>query len=217
MQRRVLVAAGLWPQIVRVEPNPVIWGAVDRDGYTVERVSFESLPGFRVTGSLYRPTEGEGPFAGVLCPHGHWANGRFSNISDAESIAQIERGEEQHFANAKFHLQARCAQLARMGCVVLHYDMIGYADSRQIDHREGFGDVQAEQWALNPFGLQTRNSIQALDVLLSLPGVDPERIAVTGGSGGGTQTFNSGRGRRSSQRALPRRDGLDRHAGGLRV
>lgn len=189
VQRRVLVAAGLWPEVVSVDAEPVIWGPIERDGYTVSRIYFESLPGYHVTGSLYRPTEGEGPFPGVLCPHGHWANGRFSNISDKDSIAQIERGEEEHLSNAKFHLQARCAQLARLGCVVLHYDMIGYADSRQVEHWSGFGDLEAELWAMNPFGLQTRNSLQALDVLLALPDVDPTRVAVTGGSGGGTQTF----------------------------
>ena len=189
VQRRVLVAAGLWPEVVRVDPAPVIWGPVERDGYTVSRIYFESLPGYHVTGSLYRPTAGQGPFPGVLCPHGHWADGRFSNISDEDSSAQIERGEEEHLPNARFHLQARCAQLARLGCVVLHYDMIGYADSRQVEHWSGFGDVEAELWAFNPFGLQTRNSLHALDVLLSLPDVDPTRVAVTGGSGGGTQTF----------------------------
>lgn len=189
VQRRVLVAAGLWPRVVRVDPEPVIWGAVEREGYTVERIYFESLPGFHVTGSLYRPTTGSGPYPGVLCPHGHWTNGRFSTISDADALAQIERGEEEHLSNARFHLQARCAQLARMGCVVLHYDMVGYADSQQLDHRGGFGDLEAELWAMNPFGLQTRNSIHALDVLLSLEDVDQTRIAVTGGSGGGTQTF----------------------------
>ena len=188
VRRRVLVAAGLWPEVAPVEPNTVIWGPVQRDGYTVSRIHFESLPGYHVTGSLYRPT-GDGPFPGILCAHGHWANGRFSNISDKDSIAQIERGEEEHLANAKFHLQARCAQLARLGCVVLHYDMIGYADSQQLEHWAGFGDAEAELWALNPFGVQTRNSLQALEVLLDLEGVDATRIGVTGGSGGGTQTF----------------------------
>lgn len=189
VRRRVLVAAGLWPEIVRVEPDPVIWGPIERDGYTVSRVHLQSLPGFHVTGNLYRPTTGEGPYPAVLSPHGHWTGGRFSVVPDEEVIAQLERGEEEHYANARFHLQARCAQLARMGCVVLHHDMLGYADSRQVEHWSGFGDVEAELWALNPLGLQTRNSVHALDVLLALPDVDPERVAVTGGSGGGTQTF----------------------------
>ncbi len=189
VRRRVLVAAGLWPRMNPVQPHVEFRGTVERDGYRVECIRFESLPGFWVTGSLYRPTRGEGPFPGLLVPHGHWTGGRFSSLSDEEAIAAVERGEERYFANAKYHLQARCAQLARMGCIVLHYDMVGYADSKQLDHGSGLADAEAELWGLSLFGLQTRDSLQALEVLLSLDGVDSERIAVSGGSGGGTQTF----------------------------
>src|SRR5690606_22630108 len=102
-------------------------------------------------------------------------------------------------------LQARCVGLARLGCVVFHYDMIGYADSAPItmishsfrDQRahlstpERFGlfSAQAELRLVNAMGLQTWNSVRALDWVASLPFVDPSRIAVTGASGGGTQTF----------------------------
>ena len=67
--------------------------------------------------------------------------------------------------------------------------MVGYADSQQIKHREGFTDVQAALRLQSFLGLQTYNSVRALDFLAGLPDVDPERIAVTGASGGGTQTF----------------------------
>jgi dienelactone hydrolase len=76
-----------------------------------------------------------------------------------------------------------------MGCVVFHYDMVGYADSKPLDHRNGLTDVAAELWLQNELGLQTWNSIRALDFLTSLPEVDANRIGVTGASGGGTQTF----------------------------
>jgi len=56
--------------------NAVIHGKVERDDFTVERVFFESMPGFYVTGSLFRP-KAPGKYPAVLCPHGHWANGRF--------------------------------------------------------------------------------------------------------------------------------------------
>lgn len=79
--------------------------------------------------------------------------------------------------------------LARMGCVVFQYDMVGYADSTAIEHRTGFTDAQAVLHQQSFMGLQTWNSIRALDFLQSLPDVDPGRIAVTGASGGGTQTL----------------------------
>lgn len=188
LRRQILVAAGLFPLPWRTPLDPVIHSPVDRGDYTVSKVFFVSLPGFFVTGNLYRPTT-PGPHPGVLSPHGHWAGGRFQENSEAQARKQIEAGAERLLPNARYVLQARCAALARVGCVVFHYDMVGYADSRQVDHRGGFGDVQAELHSLNGFGLQTWNSIRALDFLESLEDVDASRIGVTGASGGGTQTF----------------------------
>jgi hypothetical protein len=79
--------------------------------------------------------------------------------------------------------------LARLGYVVFHYDLVGYADSQQIQHREGFTDAEAELRLQSFMGLQSWNSVRALDFLTSLPDVDPARVAVTGASGGGTQTI----------------------------
>ncbi|MCA9104160.1 MAG: acetylxylan esterase [Planctomycetales bacterium] len=206
VRRRVLVANGLWPMPSLGPVQAEIHGRVERDGYTVDRVYFESLPGFYVTGSLYRPVGKTGPFPAVLCPHGHWANGRFYDAGDAEAARQIAAGAEQFDENAHSPLQSRCAHLARMGCIVFHYDMIGYADSQQISfdlaHRFatqrpelngadawGLFSPRAESLLQSVMGLQTLNSIRALDFLESLPDVDRERLAVTGASGGGTQTF----------------------------
>jgi hypothetical protein len=126
---------------------------------------------------------------GVLCPHGHWANGRFHDAGPEEARSQIDQGAEKHLSGARYPLQARMVQLARMGCVVFHYDMVGMADSRQMGHTAGFTDAQADLWLQSFMGLQTFNSICALDFLTSLPDVDGSRIGVTGSSGGGTQTF----------------------------
>jgi dienelactone hydrolase len=203
LRRQAQVATGLWPMPTRTPLNPVIHGKIDRDDYTVEKVYFESFPGHFVTGNLYRP---KGKPAGqklpaVLNPHGHWPNGRFYDAGADEVRKQIARGAERFEVGGRYPLQARCVQQARMGCVVFHYDMVGYADSVQLEHRGGvrealntkenwgFFSPQAELHLQNVMGLQTWNSIRALDFLTSLPDVDPKKVAVTGASGGGTQTF----------------------------
>lgn len=189
LRTQVLVANGLWPMPPRTPLNPVIHGKIDRDGYTVEKVFFASLPGHYVTGNLYRPKGTAGRRPGVLCPHGHWSNGRLYERSEAEAKKEIESGAETTLEGARYPLQARCAMLARMGCVVFMYDMVGYADSTRIPHTQGFADAEADLRLQSFMGLQTWNSIRALDFLTGLEDVDPQRIGVTGASGGGTQTF----------------------------
>jgi dienelactone hydrolase len=206
LRRQLLVSLGLWPMPAKTPLGAVVHGKVDRGDYTVERVYFESAPGFYVTGSLYRPAKAEGKAPGVLCPHGHWANGRFHDAGEAAVKKQIADGAERFEEGGRSPLQARCVQLARMGCVVFHYDMLGYADSQQLSfelaHRfakqrpemnaaENWGlySPQAESYVPSILGLQALNSIRALDFITSLDDVDPARIAVTGASGGGTQTF----------------------------
>ena len=201
LRRRVLVAAGLWPMPAKTPGNPVIHGKVDRDQYTVEKVFFESYPGFYVTGNLYRPKGRAGRLPAVLSPYGHWQKGRFYEAGLKEVREQIVDGAERFEVGGRYPLQAVCVQLARMGCVVFHYDMVGYADSQQLPHRYSGGSdggdpqrwglfsPQAEARLQSTFGLQTYDSICALDFLCSLPDVDPTRIGVTGASGGGTQTF----------------------------
>jgi dienelactone hydrolase len=136
---------------------PIRHSLRELNGYTVENVAFESLPGIFVTGNLYRPARPTGKSAGILCSHGH--------------MATLD-------ARLKEYTQQRCATLARMGAVVFTYDMIGYGDSKQCDHK-----------LPDALKLQTLNGMRALDFLTSLPDVDTTRIGMTGESGGGTQTF----------------------------
>jgi len=201
VRRQVLVATGLWPLPTKTSASAVVHGKVDRGEYTVEKVYLQSFPGHFVTGSLYRPKGREGKRPGVLCPHGHWAGGRFYDAGEKKIAQEIAAGAERFEYSGRFPIQARCVQLARMGCVVFNYDMVGYADSVQLEHRPGirpemntrenwgYFSPQAELRLQNMMGLQTYNSVRALDWLSGLPEVDPKRIGVTGASGGGTQTF----------------------------
>ncbi|MBA3311837.1 MAG: acetylxylan esterase [Planctomycetaceae bacterium] len=206
VRRQALVANGLWPMPPRPAVEATVHGTVDRDEYTVSKVFFETAPGLFVTGSIYRPKQGEGPFPAVLSPHGHWADGRFFAHSDAAFKGELDSGAEKFETGGRYPLQARCVQLARMGCIVFHYDMLGYADSvpltQELAHgfktqrpelsktdRWGLFSAQSELRLINALGLQTWNSLRALDWIASLPEVDASRIGVTGASGGGTQTF----------------------------
>ncbi len=201
IRRRILVSQGLWPLPPQTPLNAVVHGRVVRDDYSVDRVYFESIPGHFVTGSLYRPLDKSGPCPGVLSPHGHWADGRFYGHGTEAIRQELVTGAERFEVGGRHPIQARAVQLARMGCIVLVYDMIGYADSVQLQHRPdkwshldtpadwGFFSVQADLRLQSMMGLQTWNSWCALDFLLSLPDVDPRRIGVTGASGGGTQSM----------------------------
>lgn len=206
LKKQVLIATGLWPLPERTPLNPVIHGKSSRDGFTVEKVYFESMPNHFVTGLLFRPDDGKEGIRrpAVLSPHGH--GGRQQDYGIDKMAALIESGAEKYEQSGRFPKLARCAHLARMGCVVFIFDMLGYADSQQISeqlaHRFakqrpefesknswGLYSAQAEMRLQSIMGIQTWNAIRCLDFLEQLPDVDATRIGVTGGSGGGTQTI----------------------------
>lgn len=206
VRRQILVSQGIWPLPTKCALNPTIHGKVERDGYTVERVYFESLPGFFITGSLYRPVGKPGKLPVVLRPDGHFNDGRFHDAGLAAVRREIVNGAERFEESGRSPVQACCVQLARMGCIVFHYDMLGYADSQQLsfDLVHKFGKQRpemntAKNWGLysavaeanlqSVMGLQTWNSMRVLDFLESLPEADMSRVGVTGASGGGTQTM----------------------------
>ncbi|MDJ1502640.1 alpha/beta hydrolase family protein [Xanthocytophaga agilis] len=157
IRKGILEGMNLSPLPQKTILNPIVHSKKMLSGYSVENIAFESLPGFYVTGNLYRPLKKQGKVPVILCTHGHGNN-----------------------PDGRFHeqLQNRCATLARMGALVFAYDMIGYGDSKQCIHK-----------IPKALQLQTWNSIRALDFLLSLPEADPNRTAITGESGGGTQAF----------------------------
>ena len=144
-------------------------GIVQRDGYTIRKIAYQSRKDFYVTANLYVP-DGEGPFPGVINMHGHHRDG--------------------HLAG---RVQERGHALAKMGYVCLTPDAFG-AGERSIEH--GTWDYHGFSLGLSLLnigetlmGIQVVDNMRGVDLLCSLPFVDPERIGATGASGGGNQTM----------------------------
>ena len=157
----ILKGTELFPLPEKSPLKPIFRNKRTYAGYTVENIAIESLPGVFLTGSIYRPIKMQGKVPGILSPHGHWPN-------------------PDDYGRYRKDVQIRCATLARMGAVVISYDMLGYGEMRE------WGIVHHDPKTLKT---QLWNSIRLLDFLVTLPEVDTERVGMTGASGGGTQTF----------------------------
>jgi dienelactone hydrolase len=164
----ILRGTGLLPLPPRTALNPMSREPRRHDGYIVQNVAFESLPGFFVTGNLYWPVlpPSPGRCPGILVTHGH-CTGTATPFGVNKTGGRFG-GDTQRI----------CAVLARMGAVVFAYDMTGVNEANQYPHT-GPMAMSVQLW----------DSMRAVDFLSSLPGVDPARIGITGASGGGTQSF----------------------------
>jgi len=209
LKLQLQVALGVFPAPQLAPVAPQIYGRVERDDYTIDKVTFESLPGMVVTGNLYRPKQipADAKLPAILAPHGHWENARFYDANPAVVKQSLADGSERFENAARNPIQARCVQLARMGCIVFHWDMLGNCDSQQINMQRAHGfanqpaasEVDESGWLLyspraeaynqSIAAIQTLATQRAVDMLLTLPEVDPNRIGVSGASGGGTQSF----------------------------
>ncbi|RAV23097.1 alpha/beta hydrolase [Paenibacillus contaminans] len=177
IRERILFSAGLMPFPKKDELNVKIFDKVEFDDFTVEKVTFTSLPGFEVTGNLYKPRFLAGKVPAILNPHGHWLGGRLDYANRKQAYEAPDSVQEP----------VRNANFAKMGFVSFSYDMVGYVDSRQLDHQFE-GELHA-LWGISLLGLQLWNSIRALDFVSSLPEVDSNNIGCTGASGGATQAM----------------------------
>ncbi|UCF36106.1 MAG: acetylxylan esterase, partial [Acidobacteriota bacterium] len=175
VRKKIQDSFGPWP--AKTPLNPRITGVVERDSFKIEKVIFESRPNFLVTANLYIPTGREFPLPGVVGTCGHSSNGK-------------AEGAYQSFAQG----------LVRQGYVVLLYDPIGQGERLQYPDDELKSEIGVgvrehlyggnQQFLVGEFfgAWRAWDGIRALDYLLTRPEVDPDRVGVTGNSGGGTMT-----------------------------
>ena len=174
-QRRneLLEMLGLYPLPEKTNLQPVVTGSAEAEGVVVENLYFESSPGLFVTGNLYRPKKQTGPLPAVLYVCGH---GRVKK--DGVSYGN------------KTHYQHHGAWFARNGYVCLTIDTIQLGELEGIHH----GTYREKMWWWNnrgytPAGVEAWNCMRSIDYLQSRSEVDPNRIGVTGRSGGGAYSW----------------------------
>ncbi|MBI1246423.1 prolyl oligopeptidase family serine peptidase [bacterium] len=164
---------GLEPMPEKTDLMVTTTGTVERDGVVVENLHFQSRPGLYVTGNLYRPAKVEGKLPAILYVCGH---GRVKKDG-------ISYGNKTHY-------QHHGAWFARHGFICLTIDSIQLGEI-EGKHRGSYDD--SGQWWTNrgytPAGVETWNCVRAIDLLQARDDVDPERIGVTGRSGGGAYSW----------------------------
>jgi hypothetical protein len=128
------------------------------NGYSVENIAIEILPGVYINGSLYKPLQYNGKIPVILNPDGHWEKQRY-----------------------RPDCQYRCAAMAKMGAMAFSYDLFAWGESTLQfafeNHRKSLSMT-----------IQALGSIRILDYLLSFKDADSSRVAMTGGSGAGSHT-----------------------------
>ncbi len=173
-REQLLEMLGLSPFPERTPLNPVVTGSVAHDeGFVVENLQFQSMPGVYVTGNLYRPAEQNEPLPAILYVCGHGA----------------VRKDGVSFGN-KVNYQHHGAWFARNGYVCLTIDTIQLGELEGIHH----GTYREKMWWWNnrgytPAGVEAWNCVRALDYLQDREEVNAERLGVTGRSGGGAYSW----------------------------
>lgn len=152
-------ALRLSPLPAKPNSKPFITNQRQMDGYTIENVAIETLPGLYVCGSLYQPAKVKGKIPVIIAPNGHFQAGRYNKDQ-----------------------QKLCATLARMGAMAFSYDLFGWGESmlqfKFEDHNRSLA-----------MAIQALNGLRLIDFLLTQKGADASRLGITGASGGGSQTM----------------------------
>jgi pimeloyl-ACP methyl ester carboxylesterase len=175
MQESLLAMLGGLPE-QRTPLNARIRGKIAMDGFHIEKLIFESLPGVYVTALVYVPEDGKATHPGILVPAGHSTNG-------------------------KNHYQVLCQRLVHHGYVVIAWDPIGQGERSQFwdsrNNKSRYNLICAEHAVMGNLAYlagtnlarwEIWDGIRAIDYLVTRPDVDPQRINITGTSGGGFQT-----------------------------
>ena len=166
LRRELLNALGLDPLPPRTPLNPSVTGRIEREGYSIEKVSFESRPNHVVPALLYLPQNVEKPVPAIVSAIGHWSYGKSSNAPQLRGIA-----------------------LAKQGYAVLALEAC-YAWERGIPgNSEGFEPFVAGGAIA---GHMVWDIMRGVDYLETRPDIDTTRLGITGASGGGLQTFYAG-------------------------
>lgn len=172
-RRQLREMLGLDPMPPRTPLQPVVTGRTEWEDVVIEKLHFQSLPKLYVTANLYRPKEVKEKLPAILYVCGHGAV-RKGNISFGNKCAY------HHYGLA----------FARRGYVCLVIDTVQLGEIEGIHH----GTYRFGMWWWNnrgytPAGVEAWNSIRAIDYLQSRPEVDPDRIGITGRSGGGAYSW----------------------------
>jgi cephalosporin-C deacetylase-like acetyl esterase len=173
LRRQFREMLGLDPLPERTDVQATITGTVEHPDFVVEKLHFQSLPGLYVTANLYRPRHEPGRKPAVLYVCGH-----SQVVKDGVILGN------------KAHYQHHAAWFASNGYVCLVLDTLQLGEVPGLHHgtyREGLWWWHSRGYS--PAGVEAWNGIRAIDYLVSRPDVDPERLGVTGRSGGGATSW----------------------------
>jgi cephalosporin-C deacetylase-like acetyl esterase len=182
LRREYLDMLGLWPLPEKTPLHATVTGTIEHEGAVIEKLHYQSRPGLYVTANLYRPKEPRGKLPAILYVCGHSGKGR-----DGNKTAFQDHG--LWFANNGYVcLIVDTLQLGEITGV--HHGTYGIRTENYAIRKE---PVETRWWwqalGYTPAGVECWNGVRGIDYLVSRPDVDPERIGVTGISGGGAATF----------------------------